>query len=156
MRRIPAFSSVITPSLPSHRAQKGWELTKNCISSDDLVPPGDHTKLICTATLWAYPLAAHLSNFVCARKLAHKHTSLSPRTCRSEGLETHRVGPNFAPTVRLWQGCSVRLLGQLARSLGQPCGFRLPLYDSGAESRQPAGSAEAVATPQRNRYAQFP
>jgi hypothetical protein len=36
----------------------------------------DHTELICTVVLWDYPLAAHLSFFVCARKLASKYTSL--------------------------------------------------------------------------------
>jgi hypothetical protein len=40
------------------------------------VPPDDHTKLICTAALWINPLVALRSFFVCARKLAQKHTSI--------------------------------------------------------------------------------
>jgi hypothetical protein len=52
---------------------------QHCNSSDGLVPPDDHTKLICTAALWVNPLAATRSFFVCARKLAQKHTSLPAR-----------------------------------------------------------------------------
>jgi hypothetical protein len=40
------------------------------------VPRDDHTKLICTAALWINPLVAPRSFFVCARKLAQKHTSI--------------------------------------------------------------------------------
>ena len=47
-----------------------------CKSSDGLVPPDDHIKLICTATFWINPLVAPRSFFVCARKLAQKHTSI--------------------------------------------------------------------------------
>jgi hypothetical protein len=49
---------------------------QHCNSTDGQVPPDDHTKLICTVALWVYPLAAHRSFFVCARKLAQKYTSL--------------------------------------------------------------------------------
>ena len=35
-----------------------------------------HIKLICTAALWINPLVAPRSFFVCARKLAQKHTSI--------------------------------------------------------------------------------
>jgi hypothetical protein len=44
-----------------------------------LVPPDDHIKLICTAAFWIKPLVAPRSFFVCARKLAQKHTSIPPR-----------------------------------------------------------------------------
>ena len=54
----------------------GPPLNQHCKSTGGQVPPDDHTKLICTAALWVYPLAAHRSSFVCARKLAQKHTSL--------------------------------------------------------------------------------
>jgi hypothetical protein len=40
------------------------------------VPPDDLTELICTAALWINLLVALRSFFVCARKLAQKHTSL--------------------------------------------------------------------------------
>jgi hypothetical protein len=53
-----------------------------CNSSDGLVPPDDHTKLICTAALWVNPLVALRSFFVCARKLAQKYTSLPARTAQ--------------------------------------------------------------------------
>jgi hypothetical protein len=55
-----------------------------CNSSDGLVPPDDHTKLICTAALWVNPLVALRSFFVCARKLAQKYASLP--ACRVRGL----------------------------------------------------------------------
>jgi hypothetical protein len=44
--------------------------------NNGIVPPDDHTKLICTAALWINPLVALRSFFVCARKLAQKYTSL--------------------------------------------------------------------------------
>ena len=49
---------------------------QHCNSIDGQVPPVDHTKLICTVALRVYPLAAHRSFFVGARKLAQKYTSL--------------------------------------------------------------------------------
>jgi hypothetical protein len=52
--------------------------------SDGIVPPEDHIKLICTAALWVNPLVAPRSFFVCARKLAQKHTSIPRAAKRSE------------------------------------------------------------------------
>ena len=63
-----------------------------CKSSDGLVPPDDHIKLICTAAFWINPLVAPRSFFVCARKLAQKHTSIpraSSRRHRSRTLAQH-------------------------------------------------------------------
>jgi hypothetical protein len=46
------------------------------LSAEMQVPPEDHIKLSCTAALWINPLVAPRSFFVCARKLAQKHTSI--------------------------------------------------------------------------------
>jgi hypothetical protein len=37
---------------------------------------GYHAQVICTAAFWINPLVAPRSFFVCARKLAQKHTSI--------------------------------------------------------------------------------
>ena len=72
-------------------------------STDGQVPPDDHTKLICSVALWVYPLAAHPSFFVCARKLALKCTSLpeaQPRAVPSMLLAPRPLAGGWASRRR--------------------------------------------------------
>jgi hypothetical protein len=51
-----------------------------------IVPPDDHTKLICIAALWITPLVALRSFFVCARKLAQS----TPHSLLGRGRDVRR------------------------------------------------------------------
>ena len=82
------------------------------------MPPDDHIKLICTAALWINPLVAPRSFFVCARKLAQKHTSLpAAQLGQKMGLKLLRKTLKLAgisyymiqPLVELYGGCMVVL-----------------------------------------------
>jgi hypothetical protein len=96
------------------------------------VPPDDHTKLICTAALWINPLVALRSFFVCARKLAQKHTSLPadaatwcpslrqpvPRTALHYGKVTGELSHLEGELLHL-EGKLSRLEGELSRLEGE-------------------------------------
>jgi hypothetical protein len=108
--------SVKRRALPHTAADRAFKKCRNqhCNSTDGQVPPDDHTKLICTAALWVYPLAAHRSFFVCTRKLAQKYTSLplvkmfaneawsSPRSDQPS-MQLPSVGQSFQQLQQEWQ-----------------------------------------------------